>query len=189
MVVKDFIRESHTFQPGPFGWCCYDCNEGEANSLASRSPRGSPAGRIMRLLSTAFAAILLIATLAGCSESMVPVSPTSSTSPTGPFTVQYVADTKEHHQARAQVQFDRGPVLIRDVVAEFHDTKNEMFLGAKRGARDYYVLRFHGTADAIAEVDVGQVVLVRCHKLQEGRSGWFVLSAKELVCLSGEILE
>lgn len=189
MVVKDFVRESHTFQPGPFGWCCYDCNEGEANSLSSRSPRKSPAGRIMRLLSTAFAAILLIATVAACSESTVPVSPTSPASPTGPFTVQYIADTKEHHQARAQVQFDRGPVLIRDVVAEFHDTKNEMFLGANRGSKDYYVLRFHGTADAIAKVDIGQAVLVRCDRLQEGQSGWSAFSSKELVCLNGVILE
>lgn len=38
MVAKDRVRESHTFQPGPFGWCCYDCNEGEAHALSSRSP-------------------------------------------------------------------------------------------------------------------------------------------------------
>lgn len=38
MVAKDRVRDSHTFQPGPFGWCCYDCNEGEAYVLSSRSP-------------------------------------------------------------------------------------------------------------------------------------------------------
>lgn len=48
MVAKDRVRDSHTFRPGPFGWCCYDCNEGEANALPSRSqtktgPDGSDA--------------------------------------------------------------------------------------------------------------------------------------------------
>ena len=38
MKGNGFVREFHTFQPGPFGWCCYDCNEGEAHTLPSRSP-------------------------------------------------------------------------------------------------------------------------------------------------------
>lgn len=41
MPIQDSVRESHTFQPGPFGWCCYDCNEGEAHALPSRSPTKS----------------------------------------------------------------------------------------------------------------------------------------------------
>lgn len=45
MKAKDSVRDSHTFQPGPFGWCCYDCNEGEAHALPSHSPtRTDPGG-------------------------------------------------------------------------------------------------------------------------------------------------
>ena len=40
MTVKGFVRELHTFQPGPFGWCCYDCNEGQARILLSRFSKG-----------------------------------------------------------------------------------------------------------------------------------------------------
>ena len=44
MAVKELVREFHTFQPGPFGWCCYDCNEGEASALPSRFPASSESG-------------------------------------------------------------------------------------------------------------------------------------------------
>ena len=48
MVAKDRVRNLHTFRPGPFGWCCYDCNEGEISLLLSRSPmRSDPDGPAM----------------------------------------------------------------------------------------------------------------------------------------------
>lgn len=38
MKTNSAIGRVHIFQPGPFGWCCYDCNEGDAFALPSRSP-------------------------------------------------------------------------------------------------------------------------------------------------------
>ncbi len=133
-------------------------------------------------------AILLLAASVACSEPAAPTGAGLIQTPTGPFQVQEIANTKEHHKARADVLFNRGPVLVEDVVAQFHESKTtEAFIGARRHTGTYTTLRFHANVDTIAALDIGQTVRIRCNRLEEGRGGWSPFSSRELVC-RGQVL-
>lgn len=133
--------------------------------------------------------VLTLLALAAC-ENDTSRTPTPTIDPAVIVTVAEIGDLYRTHPARAEVRFERGPVYISDVVSEFHDEKDEVFLGAARSREKYTTLRIHATVDSIAKMDIGNRVFLRCDELMvETHSPAPFLGVEEFVCRAGKILD
>ena len=132
--------------------------------------------------------MLTLLALAAC-ESETSLTPTPTIDPALIVTVAEIGDVYKTNPARGEVQFERGPVYISDVVREFHTDKNEVFVGAIRSGNKYTTLRIHATVDARAQMDIGNRLFLRCNELMVEEHGLPLLKVEEFVCRAGDVLD